>query len=419
MAFTPAQVMLTLAGLTYRGFHDVLPGEPHDELVRGAVSEGLHTLAPVQGDWELVWGPVTSRGPRELIDSNAMYIVRHAREPTRYVVAIRGTNPISLSDWLFGDFWVGTTVPWPYAPAGDGAAISASTALGLGALQAMRARPTTPGAGEMIASVIGRVVDALTRAGAAVRQRLGAPLRAPRLRFSAQLDDLRTTWQEVAARHAGLTARVRQAMASSHPLPATLRPRPAAGAGPQGERDLLTFLAAEAAAAVGPLDVTVTGHSKGAALAQAAALWLREALAVAEERWDAGRGARVRCAVFAGPTPGNTAFARRFEAALGGEHQHVRNANDIVTHAWQVEDLRAIPTLYGGRTAMFGSLIGALVADVEPLDYRHVEQGVQRFEGGLDPDRGFVAEFIEQHLDAYLATLGLHALGIDALTFFF
>ena len=106
MAFTAEQVMLTLAGLTYRGFHDPLPGETHDVVVRGALLDGLQTLAPVKNEWELVWGPVTSRGAREFVDSNAMYVVRHARERHRYVVAIRGTNPISASDWLFGDFWV-------------------------------------------------------------------------------------------------------------------------------------------------------------------------------------------------------------------------------------------------------------------------------------------------------------------------
>jgi hypothetical protein len=134
--YTDTQIMFTLAGLTYRGFQDVLPGEPHEYIVRRALLDGLQTLGPVRGDWELVWGPVTSRIPLGVFDSSAMYVVRNVHLPHRYVVATRGTNPLSSSDWLFGDLWVGTTVRWPFGT--DSAAISTSTALGLASLQDMR-----------------------------------------------------------------------------------------------------------------------------------------------------------------------------------------------------------------------------------------------------------------------------------------
>ena len=61
MAFSDSQVMLTLAGLAYRGFHDLLHGKSHADSVQRAVLDGLHTLAPVRDEWTLVWGPVTSR----------------------------------------------------------------------------------------------------------------------------------------------------------------------------------------------------------------------------------------------------------------------------------------------------------------------------------------------------------------------
>ncbi len=131
--------MLTLAGLAYRGFHDLLRGPAHADVVRRALLDGLHTMPPLKDEWGLVWGPVTSRSGPDAFDSAAMYVVRNRREPTRYVVAIRGTNPVAASDWLFGDFWVSTTVPWPYARAADRVAVSASTALGLSKLQTMRA----------------------------------------------------------------------------------------------------------------------------------------------------------------------------------------------------------------------------------------------------------------------------------------
>lgn len=154
--------------------------------MRGAVLHGLQTLAPAI-DWELVWGPVTSRGPAALTDSSAMYVVRDRRAPHRHVVAIRGTNPISASDWLLGDFLVGTTVPWPYGAATDGAAISTSTARELATLQAMRAHPPGPGSADALPAVVRHAVDALTRGGHAV---LGDTLAAHPSRFEAQIEKI-------------------------------------------------------------------------------------------------------------------------------------------------------------------------------------------------------------------------------------
>jgi lipase (class 3) len=417
MAFTPEQVMLTLAGLTYRGFADPGAAAGHDDRVRAAVQAGLDDLAPVQGEWDLVWGPATSRGPRETFDSNVMYVVRHRREPDRHVVAIRGTNPILLSDWRLGDFWVSATVPWPYAPAGSGVVVSASTAFGLAALQAMVSRPAAA-TGSGLASLVGRLVGFVMRTGAAAASSLGAPIAELRSILGPRLVTRIETLQSVLVQPEGLRA-VRDALATKpEPRPDILRPHPRPAPADDGPADLVTWLAAQASRTAVPLNVTVTGHSKGAALAQAAALWLREALDSPAERWDAGRGARVHCHAFAGPTPGNAAFAGRFEGLLGATHHHLRNTHDIVTHAWQPDELRQIPALYGSRTALFEPVIDALVAGTEPLGYRHIQPGVRVIAGPLITSRSFVEEFIHQHLDAYLHELGLDAHGIDALRLF-
>jgi hypothetical protein len=416
MAFTDEQVMLTLAGLTYRGFHDPGRGEAHDTRVRDGVQAGLETLAPVRGEWELAWGPATSRELSEAIDTNAMFVVRHARDRHRYVVAIRGTNPISLPDWVFGDFWVNATVPWPYAPAATGAAVSASTVLGLNALYAMRARPLPASSGHGLSALVGHFIGRLTRSGATAAARLGGPVAELRAALRAQLSRPLQTLLDTVARSEGIEALIRKAATVPTPLPVMRRPRPAAGAG--GDPDLLTFLGAAAAGASTALDVTVTGHSKGAALAQAVALWLRESLDVPDERWDDGRGARIHCHAFAGPTPGNAAFARRLAEALGTTHHHVRNMHDVVTHAWQADELGQVPALYGTRTAPFKPLVESIVGRVGPIGYAHVQPGVRRIEGPLVGSRGFPEEFIHQHLDAYLHALGLDAHGIDGLTLF-
>jgi hypothetical protein len=47
-------VTLTLAGLAYRGFHDLLHGSAHIEVVRQALLDGLHTMTPLEDEWCLV-----------------------------------------------------------------------------------------------------------------------------------------------------------------------------------------------------------------------------------------------------------------------------------------------------------------------------------------------------------------------------
>jgi hypothetical protein len=335
------------------------------------------------------------------------------------VVALRGTNPVSLPDWVFSDFWVNAVVPWPYAKPGAGVAVSASTALGLAALQTMRSRPAGQRATGLVASVMARVGGLFRRAGAAAGRLPRAPLSVLRGELNAQVTRLVASWQDAALREGGLEAARGKTVIAGRPLPTLSRPRPLPGPRPDAGADLVMFLAAEAAGAAAPLDITVTGHSKGAALAQTVALWLREALDAPDERWDAGRGARVRCHVFAGLTPGNAAFARRFEERLGGDHHHVRNAHDIVTHAWQVEDLRRIPGLYGARTAIFRPVVESIVSGTAAFGYRHVQAGVRRIEATLMPSRPFAEEFVYQHLDGYVDQLGLRAHGVDAVKLFF
>jgi hypothetical protein len=393
------QVLLTLAGLAYRGFHDFLRGASHPDAVRRALLDGLHALPPVKDEWILVWGPVTSRSGPDAFDSAAMYVVQNRRAPTRYVVAIRGTNPISASDWLFGDFWVSATVSWPYARAAEQVAISASSALGLSKLQAMRSPrlelPPVPDGGRRAAT---------------------------QEAMHAQVAQIAAGWRRFVEGPTGwLQNHVVDRLKTAVSLPwMELRPR-SLGAPDESGLDLLTFLADEAHAAGEPLDVVVTGHSKGGALAAVVALWLRELLVSPDpvERWDGGRGARVACHAFAAPTPGNAAFAVRIDAVLGPDHHHLRNMNDVVTHAWQVDELEQIPELYAPRRTVLEVLIPVITSKVKPIDYRQARTGVTTFKGAIRGKRSFEAEFVHQHLDAYLAELGLLGQEMNALTFFF
>jgi hypothetical protein len=326
-----------------------------------------------------------------------MYVVRERRPPHRYVVAIRGTNPVSASDWLLGDLWVTSTVPWPYAPP-DGAALSASTAVGLATLQAMRA--------PAVASTLARVATlppATRMAGHSMAQSL-----EHWTRFAASILETIQTRLQPAEAAKGIPA-------------LDLRPTLSASTSAAGDLDLLTFLKTESDATPGALNVVVAGHSKGGALAPALALWLEEARAsgAVAERWDTNGSAQVSCYAFAGPTPGNAAFAARVGRMLGARYQHLRNANDVVTHAWQDDELRAIPGLYGVHSVIFDPLIRLIASQVKQFGYSQTRAFVRSFVGGLGVGRPFGVQFIHQHMEAYLDEIGLAAGGIHAPDFFF
>jgi hypothetical protein len=165
--------------------------------------------------------------------------------------------------------------------------------------------------------------------------------------------------------------------------------------------------------------VIVTGHSKGGALAPALALCLKDTRTARDHDvgWDATGQSEVGCVTFAGPTPGNGAFARRIDGELGSAHQRIANTNDVVTHAWEMRQLEQIAFLFERRSAPLHHLITTIATSTSRFDYQHAT-GVLTFAGTTDVTRSFAAELIHQHLDAYLERFGLRDHGIDALTLF-
>ena len=237
--------------------------------------------------------------------------------------------------------------------------------------------------------------------------------------LEAQLERIFTTWLAYGTDRDGPNEKLQRAAGILCVEPSDLRPKWLPAGDPRGGLDLLSFLKGAADASDDPLEVTVTGHSKGGALAPTVALWLKDALTSPDpnECWDARRRAQVLSYAFAGPTPGNEAFADRIDREIGSGHHHLRNMSDLVTHAWQLDELQQLPTLYGARSAPFGPLLPGILKTVQALGYRHAATGVVTFEGTLDPNRSLAAECIHQHLDAYLNHLHLLGPGMNAVTF--
>jgi hypothetical protein len=187
---------------------------------------------------------------------------------------------------------------------------------------------------------------------------------------------------------------------------------------------LQRFLQDQAAGARGNLDIYVTGHSKGGALCTAVAAWLvdtqgTESVPLADQ-WDPQRSARVHAYAFAGPTPGNSAFARHVDAILGGRCHRIFNRLDLAPHAFAAGDLAMIPRLYDlaqVEQKLLDGLAAQLIGAVKTLDYRHAGADSTELRGQLAGGLPLVAQAIHQHLDGYLQQMGLGA-EMSVRTFF-
>jgi hypothetical protein len=454
-AFNDPQVMFTLAMLSYLGTQNLNTGPLNGILLRTALDEALDRVEPVRGDWEVAWGPVTYSAPFTVFADSAAFVVRNRRQPARLAVVIRGTNPLSAFDWVCGDLWTDRVVPWRSGErlSAPGAAISLSSALGLSILQNMRWLEL-PDFG--LEEVIGGLRRGVLEPAERVARRLLAPVRWAAAGVLARargglLRDLATIRAERDALARDLGARLRfYARARRSPPAVRARQhvdRSLAGAVGNAEVDLLRlmegvqraearlhpgqgllgFLESEArraeAQGVGPLEVFVTGHSKGGALAPLAAQWLCETRRTSRGGWNRELDAAIHCYAFAGPTPGNLAFARLYDRTLGPRGHRISNRNDLVPHAWAVPsphlephlDLLQVPDLYRNAVdlspkahQLLHDLVVRIADEVRPLEYAHTSEGVHVFEGKIDGRTDdFFAHVLNQHTMAYIRELGL------------
>src|SRR5258708_24394317 len=100
--FTSSQIMLTLSFIAGAGaLIDKNDCEAERELT-GTINNYLQTMAPLKNDWELVWEPCVYKFPLiAKFTDNAVYLLQNTAYRSQYVIAISGTNPYEISDWLF------------------------------------------------------------------------------------------------------------------------------------------------------------------------------------------------------------------------------------------------------------------------------------------------------------------------------
>lgn len=162
MKFTKEQLMLSFSYMAYYGFDLTGSDSENAQKILADIQQALRTWEPVKDDWEVVWGPGIFAFHGDKFDDNLMYVVKNRADPDRYVIAIRGTNPVSLKDWLWEDFNVGSLIPWAYGNPGSKLKpkISHGTYCGLTRLQEMKAEKGVPGEGKTLLAFLSDELDA-------------------------------------------------------------------------------------------------------------------------------------------------------------------------------------------------------------------------------------------------------------------
>ncbi|WP_238603029.1 lipase family protein [Fimbriiglobus ruber] len=165
----------------------------------------------------------------------------------------------------------------------------------------------------------------------------------------------------------------------------------------------------------GPLDITTAGHSLGGALAPVTALWLSDT----RSQWDPDGRATISCLASAGPTPGNQDLVTYYEASpLGTKTNCIRNAIDVVPHAWAAADLQMIPNFYLPliqpdltiKGLVEAARLSSLKGNYTQIPASKVLPGVpdsSQFDAGASVLHNFAKQMAFQHVDVYFPLLGI------------
>lgn len=182
-------------------------------------------------------------------------------------------------------------------------------------------------------------------------------------------------------------------------------------------RSLLEFLTQEIPSQSDqPIEIITTGHSLGGALSPVMALWLYENQAT----WNpTGKQITVNTQFSAGATPGDQTFSDYYGNTQPGLNQSSRlwNSLDIVPHAWNIEQLQQIPTLYQScnipKSSRIALLVNSQIQKVKNCNYLALNPSTFAMKGECGvfsqpqttPLKQFLQEAYFQHIQAYFNLL--------------
>jgi UDP-2,3-diacylglucosamine pyrophosphatase LpxH len=147
----------TTLALSFIAYAGLLEKDPKE--IARKIKPLLAASAAFIGCYDIVWGPAVPEDDLKPFTDALAYVAQSPENPQEYIVVIRGTNPVSLSTWLFQDFWITKQVPWDSEKAGGAAKISKGTHLGLEKIRGLVPQQGCPGEGKTILEFLRNAVE--------------------------------------------------------------------------------------------------------------------------------------------------------------------------------------------------------------------------------------------------------------------
>lgn len=99
--------MLHLSFMAYEDFWN-----PHIDSIENNIKKSLIKHQDTLGFEAVEWGPVAYKSTKklELFTDSLVYILKESED--EYTIVFRGTNPVSISSWIFQDLDVSGMTPW-------------------------------------------------------------------------------------------------------------------------------------------------------------------------------------------------------------------------------------------------------------------------------------------------------------------
>ena len=123
ISFTPTKsqrINLSFAYLAYLGEQIKGKSSLEEKEILALINETVPKISVLcndsqQTDWDIVWGPAvyTFLSSLAFLQDNMMFVAKQKSQPDNYVVAIRGTNGMSILNWVEEDLRVLRKVDWP------------------------------------------------------------------------------------------------------------------------------------------------------------------------------------------------------------------------------------------------------------------------------------------------------------------
>ena len=147
-SFTEQQkIALTFSYMAYLGFGDAGSDRQNAHHILSEIKCAIASWPGMDDDWDVVWGPAVFALPGTVFDDAFLFLVRQKSDPNQYYLAIRGTNPVSIPNWIIWDFQAKQQKAWPFVTPTEEfqPKISESTNFGFNTIYSIRPPIGVPG----------------------------------------------------------------------------------------------------------------------------------------------------------------------------------------------------------------------------------------------------------------------------------